>query len=388
MIYQKIARTWTALLAGAVLLSGCSVKTGTNNAPRPNDAVAHASSESGGAEIIYSEFSQRYAFSLMEYGVEDDEEETVAAACKQLRDNIINNLIIEKIFLKKAGEYGVDTLSEAELNAVTKQYEEQLAVYDERYGAEEFDSMLESCGLKRDDLLGWLTAYTVEMHVTDKIVEQVDYSEAEASINEFIDKAKQLYSEDPDSYREGEYYELWLPDGARMIQHIVIGFDDEVRQQIKELREAGDDGAADALRLEKAQELYNGKAGECIEALSSGEDYLTVLLKYADNAAIASLYPDGMLVLPNDPGYDADFVEKVFSGLEESGETCGYPNDNGVDILKYKADAKITEDDLKTLIDGVFATLKEDAFDSTVAEWLDTFNYEIDYEKLRLDPPA
>lgn len=75
-------------------------------------------------EISYSDFAKQYAYMLDQYGVEDDEEESVAEACKNLRQNIIDNMITERIFLQKAKELGLDTLTEEELAAIKTTFDE------------------------------------------------------------------------------------------------------------------------------------------------------------------------------------------------------------------------------------------------------------------------
>ena len=390
MVYKKFFRAGAAaVLAAAVLaLGGCSVKFGTNNRPRSSDVMAKPSSSGYGKdmEITYGEFEKRYLYSLKGYGIEDDEAESVAEACKGYRQSIIDNLISNKIFLQKAKEMGLDTLSDDEMSIVTEEYNSQIQSLEQQYGKEGFDEMLKECSLTRDDLLDWLVTYTVSLNVADRAVsDAVSYSEAEEMAKSFMEEAKTLYSDDTEKYIQKEYYRIWVPDGARMIKHIVMNFDEETAGQIKALREEGRDSAADSLRDEKAGELAEN-VSSIRKMLDNGEEYFAVLLMYADNAAAASLLPNGYLLTPNDPSYDDEFKQAAF-GMGAVGDITSYADDSGVNVLIYAADAAVSDEDIKSFTDIAYSQLKANAYSMILAEWYEEFNYEIDYEKMRLDAP-
>ena len=390
MDYGKFFRAGTAALAaaGVMLSCGCSVKFGTNSEPKLSEVVAKPTSENYDAdmEITYEEFKKRYSYSLIMSGIEDDTDESVADACKAQRKNTIENLVTEHIFLQKAKELGVENISDEDMKLINDQYSAQVKSLEDKYGSEELDRMLESCGMVRDDLRVWLVNYAISLNVTDKINEGISYSDAQAQTDAFIEQAKKLYAEDIGSYQSGGFYELWLPEGSRLIKYFALDFDDDVKQEILALRESGDNETADALRDKNAEEKSE-TVSQLQERIANGEDYKILLLLFSSNAAAASLYPDGYLFIPNGTGYGEELQNKAFE-LEKIGDSLSYADDNGVYVLFYSDDAKVDADAVKSVTDELYGQMAETQFYSKLTEWRREYGYSIEYEKLRLDPPT
>ena len=390
MNYGKFFRAGTAALVTAAVMfsTGCSVRFGTNSEPKLSDVVAKPTSENYDADmkITYEEFKKRYSYYLIMSGIEDDTDESVAAACKTQRKNTIDNLITEHIFLQKAKELGVEAISDEDLNLINDQYNAQVKSLEDKYGSEELDRMLESCGMVRDDLRLWLVNYVISLNVTDKINEAISYSDAQAQTDALIEQAKKIYTEDIEYYQNGGFYELWLPEGSRLIKYFALDFDDDVKQQIQTLRENGDDEGADALRDEKAEEKTE-TISQLKERMANGEDYKILLLMFSSNSAAASLYPDGYLFIPNGTRYD-DVLQTAAFEPEKIGDSVSFADDNGVYVLFYSDDAKVDADDVKAVTDELYGQMAETQFYSKLTEWRREYGYSIEYEKLRLDPPT
>ncbi len=399
---MKAIKAIAAAALAAVTLCGCSVKFGTN--PKDKDIVAKPTKENYPAEmeISYKDFAKQYAYMLDSYGIEDDEEESVAEECKNLRQSIINNMITERIFLQKAKEMGLDTLTEEELAAVQKTLDEQIASREEYYaelaqsasdvelsdeekakaGAEALDISLEKCGITRDDLFEWLKNYNIAAKVTDSIVSAITEESAKNTVDEYIKQCKTLYADDKNAYISQGCTEFWLPDEARQVWHILLGFDEDATLQITSLRES-DNAAADALVAQKAEELSE-KQARVLADIEGGIEYSLLLLQYGSNSAAASYYPDGYQVIPEDTRYDEKFVENALSIPAQKGETAVYTDDSGVHILVYAGAATITEEKMDENVQTALASIRQSEFNKKLNEWTAEFNYQTDSEKLNI----
>lgn len=409
MKLNKILCAGTAvLLAGAI--SGCSVKVGTNAEPELDAVIAEPTNgaDESGLKVTYGDFKREYDYALKGVGIEDDTDSSYAEVCKNQRNTIITYLINEKIILKKANEMGIATLTEEEMNAVEEEYnslvDEQVKTYGENadYGTveassvsgdektergnKEFDEFLASCNLTRDDLLTWQTNSAITDKVIDEIGKTVDYSKAEESYAEYQAQIESLYKESVLQYEQNGFSSVWVPEGSRMIKHILLGFDEDTQALIKSDRQKGDDEAADKLREEKAAELQD-KVDEVQKKLDAGEDFNTLLMTYSNDAASSSANPDGYLVVPNGQMYMKEFQEAAFVP-KKIGDRTVCVTDYGVHIMIYAGDAKVSEEDKKSFTDYLYDQLKNAAFSEKMDEWRAEYNYKIDYAALRLDDPA
>lgn len=409
MKLNKILCAGTAvLLAGAI--SGCSVKVGTNAEPELDAVIAEPTNgaDEAGLKVTYGDFKREYDYALKGVGIEDDTDSNYAEVCKNQRNTIITYLINEKIILKKANEMGIASLTEEEMNAVEEEYnsliDEQVKIYGEKadYGTveassvsddektergnKEFDEFLARCNLTRDDLLTWQTNSAITDKVIDEIGKTVDYSKAEESYAEYQAQIESLYKESVLQYEQNGFSSVWVPEGSRMIKHILLGFDEDTQALIKSDRQKGDDEAADKLREEKAAELRD-KVDEVQKKLDAGEDFNTLLMTYSNDAASSSANPDGYLVVPNGQMYMKEFQEAAFVP-EKIGDRTVCVTDYGVHIMIYAGDAKVSEEEKKSFTDYLYDQLKNAAFSEKMDEWRAEYNYKIDYAALRLDDPA
>ncbi|MCH5208167.1 MAG: hypothetical protein J1F04_04735 [Oscillospiraceae bacterium] len=405
MKLKKILSAVCALTFAAVL-AGCSVDFGTNAEVSPETVVAKPTRFcfTGELDITYEEFSKEYMFYLKSYGI--TEEPSTEEMCKELRNNIINNQIYDKVMLLKAKEYGCDVLTDKEKQEIQEEFEAEIElqikdlgesadysdlpegteITDEmklERGKQEFESILEACNMTRDNIYKWIESYRISQKLLEKIKEDIDPQEAEDILNEYIDEIKAIYETDPAAYEQGDYYVFWIPEGSRRIKHVLLGFDDETMSAIREYRENGDDEAADALRKEKTAEFAE-KQAEVEKALDDGADWNEILLNYSSDAAGSSLYPDGYLVVPNGTAYVAEFQEASFIP-EEIGERITCVSDYGLHIMIYASDAKVTEKERNDIIDYLKYNLAQNEFSERMNTWIDEYAFDIDNEALRLN---
>ncbi|MCM1166453.1 MAG: peptidylprolyl isomerase [Lachnospiraceae bacterium] len=405
---MKISKIFRAGAAAALVVSlcGCSMKFGTKAEPKADYVVAEPQNNAEDSlKVTYGDFKKEYDYALKGAGVEDDTEDTLAEACKTQRNTIITYLINERIILKKAAEMGVSALSDEEMDAIEEEYNsnigEQIEAFadeevqegeelsdEERHerGSKAFDEYLASCGLTRDDLLAWQVNSVITQHLVDELAKDVDYAEAEQMFADYEEQIKQVYSDDVSQYEaNSSFTAVWVPEGARMIKHILLGFDEETQDEITADRQKGDDEAADKLREEKAAELQD-KVDEVRKKLDGG-DFETVMKEYSADAEGSSYYPDGYLVIPNGTSYMKEFQEAAFVP-EKIGDRTVCVTDYGVHIMIYADDARVSDENKKSFTDYLYDQLKQAKFSEKMEEWHAEYNYKTDYEALRLDDPS
>lgn len=413
------------IFAALSLTAGCTMKFGTT--PKDSDIIARpAKSGNSDMEISYGEFNSRYLYYLKMNEIEDDTAAAFANQCKKKRAEIIDSMILDKIHLQKAKELGVYEISEDEKKEADDEFESQIKEMVEYHGKkalgidssndsdtetsddtsstedsgasftedeinakgnEELDKLLAECNMTRDTIRTWLYNYTIATHVAEKTVEAVTREDAEADYAEGLKELEDLYnSNNSYIYYQGGGFNYWLPEGSRLIKHVLLGFGDETAKQITALREDGKDDEANALRAEKANELTD-KSAEVNQKLDDNEDFNTILLNYSSDAAGSSAYPDGYLVTPNDPRYREEFTKAAFT-IDKIGDRTICTTDDGVHIMIYAGDAKVDEGITEMMISSAYSQLRSEAYDKAMEQWSSEFNYTIDYEKLRIDPAA
>lgn len=432
MGFGKISRLAAAAFTVlcAVSICGCSIKIGTT--PKDSDIIAKPAG--GGAsemEITYGEFNKQYQYYLKSYGIEDDTTSENADTCKEQRANIIDNMILTRIYLQKAKELGVAELSEEDRSLIDTEFNNQIDSMVKYYGEqalksetdgdsssgessdsassdgsssddssggsrlseedviargnEELDKMLAECGMTRDDLYVILENYIISANLFDETAKAVTYEDAEKEFEELVEGISEMYASDQLFYYfQGAYYDFWIPDGSRMIKHVLLGFDEETLSKIEALREEGKTDEANTLRDEKAAELAE-KADEVERLLDENADFNTILVNYSSDAAGSSESPDGYLVLPEDPRYDSAFVRTAFE-IESIGGRARCNTDSGLHIMIYASEGKTNEDSIKQMKQTIYGSLRSDAVSEKIEQWKAEYNYEIDHDKLRIDP--
>lgn len=407
--------------------------------PQNSDIIAKPTSNgSDGMEVTYGEFNQQYLYFLTQYGIEDDTLSDIADSCKEQRQTIIDSLILNKIFLQKAKDMNVPELTEEEkasaADELNKQFEEQAKYYGQKAlaeeggsdssasddnrtgttsdtssesssedsgdsssdtslseedlilvrGYQELDKMLNKCGITRDDLLKWNEEYITITKVLDELVKDISHEDAEKRAADTIKTLEDMYNSDDRAYYfQAGYDKFWVPEGARMIKHVLLGFDTETQTRITALRKDGNDDEADALRAEKAAE-FTDKVAEVEKLLDDNVDFNTILLNYSADASGSSAYPDGYMVVRDDDRYVKEFTEASFV-LEKIGDRTLCTSDYGVHIMIYASDAKPDEDAVKEFTENVLDQMRNEAVGKKTEEWLAEYNYEIDHERLRIE---
>lgn len=427
--FGKIFRAGAAvLLAGA--LCGCSVKFGTHKEPKLDKVVAYATQgeDIDDLKITYEEFRKEYKFILANSGIDDDTAEDIATVCKQKRSDIINTLIVQKIYKQLAVEYGVSELTDEEQKEIDKTHEETVESFikqlgnraeqeleesggdsaetdgaseedtsetsapamtdEEKYeaGSKKLDELLEKAGMTRDDMRDWEVTAKIVEKVQNAIFNSVDRADAEKQLEDLQKEGEEYYKSEISKFEQGGYSQVWLPDGSRLIKHVLLAFDSDTQTEIRSLRSEEKDDEADKLRTEKAQTLKS-KQEEVEKKLDEGKNIDDLINEYSADKSGSASYPDGYTVIPNGTTYMEEFQKAAFVP-EKIGERTVCVTDYGVHIMVYAGDAKVTDKDLENAVDQLYANLGEEELDKIFTERVNKYAFEIDYDALRLDKPA
>ncbi len=401
--------------AAAILtvgLCGCSIRFGTNVKPDNGYLVAKPA-DSALAEklgVTYAEFMNDYQYYLEMTGVEDDEAEGAAEACKSRRMDIIESLILEKICLLKAEEYGVLEITEEEdkrVKAVADAtIEERINYYaskadlgtadpstitDEQKkqrGGELLDKALAQYGLTREDYYEKQKCHLYGFKVMKAIGETLDKAEAEKVFDDRAALGKETYESSPADYEQSVLSQYYIPEGSRYIKHILLGFSEDIQKEISSLRLQGDEEGADKLRGEQRSAL-DEKLNEVLGRLDAGEEWDAVSNEYTADKAGNTYYPEGYIVIPKGTSFMEEFQEAAFVP-EKIGDRTICVTDYGVHIMLYAGDAKITDSDREAAVESIFAQQTLQEFSKKSQEWIEEYGFydNMDYEVLRLDKPT
>ncbi len=356
--------------------------------------------------VTFGEFLKEYKYYLYQYSITDDSDPNFAEMLQGQREYIINYLINEKIAEKKFYKYGL-TLTDEELaqidadtkagienlktNSLTPLVKYSLAEGEEltdeelaRKVEEKYQEMLSTCGISEEDFKGWQKAIVLQNKLTEYLNKDYVYdpNEAITQLETIVENAKQAYENDPSSYNPDSLASVWIPEGSREVQQILIGFDSDSLSEIQALRREGKDSEADALVEEKLDGL-NGKIKEVEDKLAAGEDFSALMKEYSDDTDTSAVY----IVTPGTEMYVSSFTECAFD-IPSVGESGTCVSDYGYHILKYTAEAVVTEDEYNAYLDNMHSYLenahRSQNLSNATKEWREEYKFTIDRDALLL----
>ena len=368
----------------------------------PADTViASAGNGAEGMDITFGEFIKEYRYYLWQYGFSVDTDSSVSDQMKQARQDVIDGIIKDRIIRAKFAEYGlsftdeekqnIQNSADSAINDIISSIKQVIAYADSSLTDDELTEKaqlqlsqgLSDCGLTRDDLCGWQEVTAMVQKLRDKFSEgtEVTDDELEAKMTETIDSVKKSYEDDPASFYGQYYSNLWLPEGTRAIQAILVGFDYDTYSQISTLRTDGKDEEADKLReesLPSIQERYDA----LMEKVNSGEDFAQLMTDSNEDEG------NGLfIVTPGTEIYGADFYNAAM-GLENIGDTTSVLLDYGWYILRYQQAAEVTADDLEKTRANVRQNLllskKNELYNAEYEKWAEEYAFTTEMDVLAL----
>lgn len=395
---------FAAVMAVVMLgLSGCSIKgaesassDGVSQSAQQADIAAAPTNGAEGMDITRDEFLREYLYNLARYGYGTDTDEDTLS---EIRRQVINSLIEDRVVRAKFAEYGLElsdddrteiqTEVDSGIDSMLESIKSAESSVDETLSDEEltaraqerYDLVLERCGVTRDTFYTWQETLVMKQKLTDLLGADIECTDDEVSsqLQALISLAKSQYENSPEEFNGQTCASVWLPDGSRTIQAILVGFDYDTYSSISELRSAGSDEEADALReqsLDGLQERYEA----VMSGIVAGDDFAQLMEEFDEDEGNLTL-----IVTPGTEVYGKD-IEECAMGIDQPGGTAAAVTDYGYYILRYAGDAVVSEDTLSESAEEIrkysLETKKSELFDAELEKWKNEYSYEINNDAI------
>lgn len=368
----------------------------------PLDTVVSAADKDyQGMEITFGDFVKEYRYYLWQYGFTADTDSSVTEEMKQARNDVIDGIIKDRIIRAEFSEHGlsfsdeekqeIDASVDIGMEGIVSSIKQIISYADSSLSDEElteqaqlrFSQGLADCGLTRDDLYGWQEVNFMMQKLKDLITDgtEITDEEADAQLAENIDTVKNAYEAAPAEFYGQYYTNIWLPEGTRAIQAILVGFDYETYSEINSLRTAGQDDEADKLREEKLPDIQE-RYSTIMEKINSGEDFAQLMTEYNDDGG------NGLfIVTPGTEIYGSDFYNCAMN-LENTGDADSCLLDYGWYIVRYQQDAEVTDEDLSNTRESIKQSMldskKNEAYNTEYEKWAEKYSFTTEKDILDL----
>lgn len=378
-----------------------------------NKVVAHIEGQdSEKFDVTFGEFYGEYLYYLLSYNISDDMSGTYKDQCETFREEIITYLTFEKIFLEIAEEKGcgISSLTDEEKEIINTNIETTKNNFISNYtsmakeelgeGASEDEILNRSTEMLVNDLArAELTTDIFEKWETNNFIQEkllklltkditVSDSDVEAMYNDYVEMAKKALEADKVSYEMDKTLTwVYVPEGTRLADQILVMFDEETRNKIKESRTAGNDAEADKIREEAYNAEMQEKVNSIYSLIESGSDFDKLQETYNEDGA-----NDPYSVIPGSSLYVPEFTEAIFS-VDNIGDVAEAAiSDYGAHIIKYVGDDSVTAEDKEEIFasmrDYIVYQKETEIQQKAYEEWMERFPYTIDYALLKITPDA
>lgn len=358
--------------------------------------------------ITFGEFYSEYLYYLLSYGIEDDMSGAYREACRSFREEIIDYLQFERIFLRVAEEKGVgiSSLTESELAEIQASADTTHESFRSKYYSAAVEELGEDASedairsrqeelltadlsraeLTTDIFFTWERNDLIQNKLTALLTENIEVTEEDIDqmFEEYVQMAKDALASDPLSYESNSTYTwIYIPEGTRLADQILFLFDDETLQAISDARSAGNDEEADRLRAQAYEEQLKERTDALLERIKNGEDFNTLQAELNEDGG-----NDPYAVIVGSQRYVSEFTEATFSIAEIGGVSDPAVSDYGVHVIRYEGDAFVTDEDFteirQSMKEYLAAQKENDVQQAAYEEWLARFPYVVNYDLLQL----
>lgn len=391
-----------AALAVIVTLTGCSIKpaessgTSRESQAQTNIAAAPANGDES-MTITREDYLGEYLYYIARNGYTTDTDEQTL---KEAREQVINSLIEERIIRAEFADSGL-TISDSDRENIEQNVDAGIASMKESMmsaaaeadssvsedelsslAEEQYQQILDTCGITRDTFYRWQETLFMKQQLALTLDgAEVSDEELNSQLQALIAAAKAGYEQAPASYNGQDYAGVWIPEGSRYIQALLISFDYDTYSQIVSLRSAGNNDEADALReqsLSGLEERYE----EIMSKIVAGEDFAQLMAEHNEDEGNLTL-----LVTPGTEIFGKDILECAM-GIGSIGGTDTAVTDYGYYILRYREDAVVTDETLSTTTENLrsylLGTKCSDLMTEQLGKWKAEYNYTINYDQLSI----
>ncbi len=394
---KKIAALLTVIFSASVMLGACAVKqsqeTATASAsPEASESGKIIVAEVNGEPIYYDQFHTIYANACAQYGI-DENDETNGSYIKSM---IMDSLINEKIMRQKLTENGYMELSSEDEAKAEKDAQDYLdSMVDSYYGStikagleegytdEQYqeakkpyeEQVLQSIGYTKDEFYDYYKLMLAEDKAKTALVGNIEPTEDEikAKYDENVAADKETMESDPAQYEStvsGGDTAYYVPEGVRVVRHVLFKIDETSAGAVKTLRDAGYDEQADYL-LQNALSAIEQKATDVLNQIKSGKlSFDDAIATYNEDTGMPET---GYTVVKGGTTFVESFTNGAMSLAAVGDITDLIPSDYGYHIIEYYGDmtpGPVPFDDVKQEVaDSLKATMQDEAWQKIVDEW-------------------
>ena len=377
------------------------VKSVLNSEVAEDTVVAKPTNGAESMDITFGDFMREYRYFLERSGYDNDTDPENAAVIASSRQEIIDAIIEDRIVRAKFAEYGMSFTDEEEQSIksavdagvaqIKSSLKQSLAAADDtltdeqltEQAEERFSQILTNCGLTLDTLVSWQEVSEMKKKLTAEIGKDAEYpyEDAQAQMQNMIDMLKSDYESDPASYYGQSYASIWVPEGSRAVQAILVGFDSTVYQLMQQLRSEDRNDDADEYRTDKLADIQD-RYDEIMAKIDSGADFTQLMQDYNEDGGNGTF-----LVTPGTEVYGTEFSECAM-GLENPGDIATCVTDFGYYIVKFVDEVSVSEETLKASTENLQEYLLENErsklYSEEYSKWTAEYAYETDAQALGL----
>ncbi len=396
--------------------SSTSAPSASKDTADENTVIAKITGNDGEENLIYKRDLDNYVQNYIENYDNDFYNGKTADQVNEFYDMIVENFVNSRVQTMMVNDLGyVDKLSDEEIKSAEEkvnaekearyEYFYDQAIYDFFYDMaktsdpggddQSWDSFAQQnvntydesnsqytkeVEQKADELVAdyvkesgqddkYLKNYYLETAAMDKMYEDVtkDIKVTEQDIkdkyDEYVENDKEYYTENPNmfetDYPSGAlYYNL---GGYRVAKHILIKFDDEYSDKIKEYEENNDTANAEKTKKEAFASIQKEAEDILAKCKEKDADFDALVEEYSEDGGKVT-YPDGYIVGKDSTQYDEDFRDAVWA-LDGVGSISGLVKTQfGYHIIKVideLEEGPVNYDDVKEKIEKALIEYKK-----------------------------
>lgn len=411
---------------GAAALAGGSAKAEADNDLWSEDAsLLSGTLDENTAPVVVAEFDGGQLLSTEVIPAFNDALTTQIFAgysADEVADSVLQGVLstmaAEKIMAIKAGEWGLDTLTDEEVRTAEAQadelYAQQTAYYsafvpqegqteDEILAAAQ-TYMQEEVGITRDSLVAQQKEAVLSQKLYEHIVKDITVSDEEVRnhYNEVLADQKANFEASPEEYEfshtDGSTI-VYNPQGYRAVADLLIPFETEAESDqaialMDEIEQLNPDTDAERIQslegeLSALYKPLEATAQEVEEKLQAGEDFMSLLDQYGGDEMMTSepVRSQGYYISENSFLFSSEFIQGSMI-LDTPGQVSSpLRSAAGLHLVKYLRDVTPGEVPFEDVYDAMKAEALEISqlayYEEQTAVMLDEANVKYYPERLQ-----
>ena len=375
----------------------------------PNDKITVATID--GEKVTKTEYLETWESVKSNYGITAEvlNDAQYTDQLDDLRKDVLKSVVTQIVSRKELKELGYYQFTEEEKLSINEQTDiilqnilsskeaEMMAELGENYNERDYAKAvakytkvaLDEYGLDEDYIRSYLeyniAMENAEIELLDVTVTNDDLLEL---FNQRVEEDQEVFS-DLATYEyyttQGGYEPYYVPEGFRMVRHVLISLDNETSNEIQTIRSAGNDEEADKLLETSLENIYND-ALDIYALIANGEiTFDEAIEQYNDDPGMLSS-PNGYQMSLDSVTYVQEFTDAGMA-LENVGDISELvATDFGYHILEYTSDVESGPIDFDTvkndLVEEATEIVKQEEWTALSEEWLAKYVIEYFYENL------